>query len=772
MNPDSWERAAEVFDAALRLQPNERSAFLDEACSGQDTLRERVEGLLANHEEAQADGFLARAPAVNSMQLPRGTQLAHYEIVEPIGKGGMGEVYRATDSKLGRDVAIKVLPEEFAQDQERVDRFEREARFLAQLNHPNIATLYGLEEHDGQGFLVMELVEGETLAERITRGPMPIDETIPLFIQIAEGLEAAHGKGIIHRDLKPANIKLTPQGKVKILDFGLAKAFVKEFVSDAKAESPTITRERTRAGVILGTTAYMSPEQTRGQRLDKRTDIWSFGCALYEALAGRSAFAEKTLQDTIAKILERDPTSIRQLRREVPPDVERLIMRCLEKNADARYPSAAELLSEIAKCEMRLASRAKALITALKRPAVVISIAAVLIAAAIAMSFWMKRAEQVRWARNEQTASRAPAAEPSPANAAIRRGRHFRRRYAVAPRPEDFDLAMEAFQEALAVEPDRAVIPAEIATLYVLKMQSGGEIARLIPEVELWALRAIELDSDSSLAWNSLYNAERYRVRPNHRKLVESAFRASGRRKDPGYDPQVVSFYSVVLGLEGYRYELQLQQLNSWWYVNAAFNLSMLSRHDEGLELVDEALKIDLDFVGGLLQKASLLARLGRFEEARERIADLPPIPDAYQVVVTQIEFFMVLATGDANAVREGLPTQIAILLHPEIPFTFRWPYMVPPIIEALAANGYVEEALDVMSQFHEAGLGDPPYDWLRLSLLFDPIREDPRFQAVEAHAKENFDLMLEHLDRARDSSPLPAELEQARVDLMEQLGD
>ena len=372
----------------------------------------------------------------------------------------------------------------------------------------------------------------------------------------------------------------------------------------------------------------------------------------------------------------------------------------------------------------------------------------------------------------QQTASRSPAAEPSPADLARRRGHHYSRRYAVTPSPEDFDLAMEAFQEALALEPDRAEIPADIAFLFTTKMQSGGEIARLIPEVELWALRAIELDSDYSRAWSALYHAERYRVRPNHRKLLETAFRASGRRENPYYDPQVVSFYSVVLGLEGYRHRVQLDQLNTWAYVSAAIDLSMLGRHDESLELVDEALKINPNFVYALLQKASSLARLGRFEEARERIADLPPMPDAYQVFVTQSEFFTVLATGDANAVREGLHTQIATLFRLEIPFTFRWPYMVPPIIEALATNGYVEEGLDLISQLHEAGLGDPPYDWLRLSPLFDPIRDDPRFQAVEAHAKENFDLMLEHLDRAREDGDWPAELEQARVDLMEQLGD
>jgi len=224
------------------------------------------------------------------MSLEAGRKLGPYEIIEPIGKGGMGEVYRARDTKLDRDVAIKVLPDEFAQDKERLDRFEREARLLAQLNHANVATLHGLETQDCQQFLVMELVEGETLAERIEHGAVPIHEAVPLFVQITEGLEAAHEKGIIHRDLKPANIKLTPEGKLKILDFGLAKAFAPtENISAETSQSPTLTKG-TALGAIMGTAAYMSPEQARGKPVDKRADIWAYGCCLYESLVGRRPF--------------------------------------------------------------------------------------------------------------------------------------------------------------------------------------------------------------------------------------------------------------------------------------------------------------------------------------------------------------------------------------------------------------------------------------------------------------------------------------------------
>ena len=219
-----------------------------------------------------------------------GTSLSHYRITEKLGQGGMGEVYRAEDTKLSRQVAIKILPDEFFHDAEWLARFEREAKLLASLNHPNIAAIYGLEQADGKPFLVLELVEGQTLAERLHKGPLPIEEAIEVCRKIAEGLEAAHEKGVIHRDLKPANVKVTPEGKVKILDFGLAKAFYEQAAPVDPSRSPTITEQMTAPGVILGTAAYMSPEQAKGKAVDKRADIWAFGGVLYECLTGKRRF--------------------------------------------------------------------------------------------------------------------------------------------------------------------------------------------------------------------------------------------------------------------------------------------------------------------------------------------------------------------------------------------------------------------------------------------------------------------------------------------------
>src|SRR5437016_13241126 len=232
-----------------------------------------------------------------------GTKLAHYEITGHLGSGGMGDVYQATDSKLGRSVAIKFLPETFSHDNDRVARFEREARVLASLNHSNMAAIFGLEESGDRKFLVMERVDGETLAQRIKRGSIPIDESLGIANQICEALESAHEKVIIHRDLKSANVKITPDGKVKVLDFGLAKAFENEPANAALSNSPTLSMAATNAGLILGTAAYMSPEQAKGRAVDKRTDLFAFGWVLYALLMGRAAFDGEDVGEILARVI-------------------------------------------------------------------------------------------------------------------------------------------------------------------------------------------------------------------------------------------------------------------------------------------------------------------------------------------------------------------------------------------------------------------------------------------------------------------------------------
>jgi len=275
-----------------------------------------------------------------------GSSFAHFKVTSKLGEGGMGEVWRAEDTKLGRDVALKVLPEVFAQDPERLARFEREARLLASLSHSNIAGVHGLEEADGKRFLVMELVEGETVADRIQRGPIPVEDAARVALQIAEAVESAHDNGVVHRDLKPANVKITPDGKVKVLDFGLAKALAPEAMSGSAPDqdlslSPTMTKAITGMGVLLGTAGYMSPEQARGRPVDRRADIWAFGCILYEMLTGERLFTGETATDVIGAIVHKEP-DLEKLSPKVPATIRRLLGRCLQKDATRRLQSIGE----------------------------------------------------------------------------------------------------------------------------------------------------------------------------------------------------------------------------------------------------------------------------------------------------------------------------------------------------------------------------------------------------------------------------------------------
>jgi Tol biopolymer transport system component len=279
------------------------------------------------------------------MTLSPGTRWGHYEVLSPLGAGGMGEVYRARDTRLRRDVAIKALPQDFATNPERLARLEREARILASLNHPNIAAIYGLEESEGSRFLVMECVEGESLAHHLAAGPLPVEEALPVAAQIAAGLEAAHEAGVIHRDLKPANVMLRPDGSVKILDLGLARTLDAQASSDPSL-SPTMTSPVTGTGFILGTAAYMSPEQARGKALDKRTDIFSFGCVIFECLAGQRAFQGESVSDILASILRSEP-DWSALPPQTPAAVRKLLRRCLEKDRRRRLHDVADARIEI-----------------------------------------------------------------------------------------------------------------------------------------------------------------------------------------------------------------------------------------------------------------------------------------------------------------------------------------------------------------------------------------------------------------------------------------
>jgi serine/threonine protein kinase len=358
MTPERWQQVEALYHAAYARPSNERAAFLAHACPDDAALRREVESLLSVRDDgvfsqpavgaaAQMIGDVLRANMT-------GRTIGGYYLESLLGAGGMGEVYRARDPKLGREVAIKILPREFTSDPDRLARFEREARMLAALNHPNICAIYGFEEADGVRFLILELVEGTTLPNRLgdvsslrsQEGGLPLRDALTIARQIAEALEVAHEKGIIHRDLKPANIKITPDGVVKVLDFGLAKAVERVGSPADVTDAMVLTRVGGGGGPLMGSAAYMSPEQARGSSLDKRTDIWAFGCVLYEMLTGRVAFAGETVSDSIAKILEREP-DWSALPVSTPPSVRRLLFRCLTKDPKQRLRDLGDARIEI-----------------------------------------------------------------------------------------------------------------------------------------------------------------------------------------------------------------------------------------------------------------------------------------------------------------------------------------------------------------------------------------------------------------------------------------
>jgi len=381
MASERWRRTKELFEAALDRPGAERSAWLDGACGGDPELRREVDSLLASHREA---GDFLEQPAkadLSGPPLAPGTRLGPYAVLEAIGSGGMGEVYRARDERLERDVAVKVLPAELSHDPERRSRFESEARAASALNHANIMAVFDVGWHEGLPFMVTELLEGQALSDRLAQGALPLRKALDCALQAARGLAAAHERGIVHRDVKPANLFLTSDGQVKILDFGLAKRTV---LGSTRDGVPATT-----PGILLGTVGYMSPEQVRGQHVDFRSDQFSLGCVVYEMLAGTAPFQRDSAPQTLAAVLAEEPPSLSEVAARVPAPVAWVVERCLAKEPEDRYSSTRDLVRDLELAPGRL-SEAPRLARRRRRAAVPVAAAAVLAVGGVAAGYWLR----------------------------------------------------------------------------------------------------------------------------------------------------------------------------------------------------------------------------------------------------------------------------------------------------------------------------------------------------------------------------------------------
>src|SRR6476659_10813498 len=397
MTPARLQTVEEIFHAALDQEPDRVGSFLDAAFEGDEALRRKVEALLASHQragsfiETTVAGIATKIIENEQADLLVGQTIGHYKISKRIGAGGMGEVYLATDITAGRKAALKLLPARFTGDAERLKRFQQEARALVGLNHPNILTVYEIGEDHSTHYIASELIEGETLRQRLVRGRMEVSEAVDVAIQVASALAAAHEAGIVHRDINPGNIMLRPDGYVKVLDFGIAKLAEPAFAEATADVAEPVTLADTNLGSILGTVRYMSQEQASGESVDKRTDIWSLGVVLYEMVTGHEPFSGDTPREVMTSILEKEPPPLKGYIRQPPAELQQIINKALRKDRTERYQSAGEMLQALKNLRHKLELKAAPLWLRWARSPIVLVFALLMLAAALALPFYRHR---------------------------------------------------------------------------------------------------------------------------------------------------------------------------------------------------------------------------------------------------------------------------------------------------------------------------------------------------------------------------------------------
>jgi eukaryotic-like serine/threonine-protein kinase len=514
MKPEKWQQVEQIFHAALELAPDERGAYLTQVCADDAALRREVESLLGHDAQAAdfieqpAVGFTDQDLAEEQSIMQLGQHISHYQILARLGKGGMGEVYQARDTRLDRTVALKILPAEVANDAERMRRFTREAKAASAMNHPHVATIYEIGEAStamgGIQYIAMEYVAGQTLATKIHGQPLPLDELVTVGSQIADALDEAHRKGITHRDIKPANLMLTARGQVKVLDFGLAK-----IACPLSLESNASTLQQTMPGIVMGTVPYMSPEQALGRDVDHRSDIFSLGVVLYEMATGRLPFVGANTVETLDRILHAEPEAITQLNTNAPIELKHIVQKCLEKERTARYQSAAEVLAALQsvptgvrqQTERAAATQEIESVTTggtaaakmrslLRRSSVLAALAVGLLLALGAYLFWRRSPEP------------PPSANARPVNSVAYeeylRGRYYTNRQNAA----DNETAIRTLERAVAADPNFAAAQAELAQAYIWKLFLFTPKEKALEEKAFMAMeKALALDPNLGAAY-------------------------------------------------------------------------------------------------------------------------------------------------------------------------------------------------------------------------------------------------------------------------------
>jgi len=562
MTPERYKQIKSIFQSAVELPRSEQAIFLDEACSGDEGLRREIEDLLSSHGRVK-DSIEAIASEVAAAMLAEpqsrsliGRQIGAYQIIEQIGRGGMGEVYLAQDGRLGRKVALKLLPAKFAADAERVRRFEQEARSASALNHPNVIVIFEIGAADGAHYIATEYVAGQNLRQMMAGERMSFGAALSVATQVTNALAEAHKAGVLHRDIKPENLMVRPDGVVKVLDFGLAKLLDRrpEFANDAGGS--------TASGMVMGTARYMSPEQARGQEVDARTDIFSLGVTLYEMIAGKAPFDGRTSMDVIAAILHVNPTPLSELRAETPADLEQVVMRALHKDREERYQTAEELLADLTSVGRRppLSTNSEARVNSLKARYRVARLAAALLTLLLVAGgvfFYTRRIAA-------PAPKTRPAAEDRTNNPEAKR-LYLKGQYEFSRRTsESLKKGRDAFEQAIKLDPNYAAAWVGVANCWTVMGQiNSAHQSDAITQAKAAITRALELDESLVEAHAALAL-----IKTQHEWDWEGAEREYRRALalDANYAP-------------------------GWhWY---AMHLSLLGRHDEAISAIRRAEELD-----------------------------------------------------------------------------------------------------------------------------------------------------------------------------------